>query len=91
MKIKTVFIQLILFSLILSEKVLCINHEMTENEKVTLEEVGQFSDGGMAVTVLIVKNLAYVCDFDKGLKILDICDQIILKTHDSHSNLYPSS
>ena len=42
--------------------------------RVVFEEVGQFNDGGMAVTVLVAGNLAYVCEFDKGLEILDVRD-----------------
>ncbi len=45
-----------------------------EDEKVVFKEIGQFNDGGMAVTVLVVENRAYVCEFDNGLEILDVSD-----------------
>jgi len=44
------------------------------DREVVFEEIGQFSDGGMAVTVLVDGDLAYVCEFDNGLEILDIRD-----------------
>ena len=47
---------------------LCISGE----EEVFFEKVGQFNDGGMAVNVLVKGNVAYVCEFDNGLEILDI-------------------
>lgn len=46
--------------------------QLEGNRKVVFEEIGQFNDGGMAVTVLVAGNLAYVCEFDKGLEILDV-------------------
>jgi len=42
--------------------------------KIVFEDIGQFNDGGMAVTVLVVNDRAYVCEFDNGLEILDISD-----------------
>jgi hypothetical protein len=38
--------------------------------RVVFEEVGQFNDGGMAVTVLVAGDLAYVCEFDRGLEVV---------------------
>jgi len=40
------------------------NPKSTVEKKIVFEEVGQFNDGGMAVTVLVADNHAYVCEFD---------------------------
>ena len=34
-----------------------------KDRKIVFEEIGQFNDGGMAVTILVVGKLAYVCEF----------------------------
>ena len=49
------------------------------DRKAVFEEIGQFNDGGMAVTVLVSANLAYVCDKLQGLEILDITDPSLPK------------
>lgn len=65
---------LMLFPLFLSANVFGTNDLPTENNKIFFEEIGQFNDEGMAVTVLVVDNYAYVCEFDNGPEILDISD-----------------
>jgi hypothetical protein len=62
----------IVFLLLLLGEGVFPNPRPLENKKIVFEEVGQFNDGGMAVTVLVVNDRAYVCEFDKGLEILDI-------------------
>jgi hypothetical protein len=47
-----------------NKKVSSAGHQSSGNEKIVFEEVGQFNDGGMAVTVLVIDNTAYVCEFD---------------------------
>ncbi len=64
----------LIFPLLLTGEWSGPDHRQTEKNKVIFEEVGQFNDDGMAVTVLVIGNYAYVCEFDNGLEILDISD-----------------
>ena len=41
---------------------------------VVFEEVGEYADGGMAVALLVVGDLLYLCEFDRGVVILDVGD-----------------
>lgn len=66
-------------ALLLPGKALGSRIQQPGDRKVVFEEVGQFNDGGMAVTVLVAGDLAYVCEFDKGLEILDIRDHRNIK------------
>ena len=42
--------------------------------RVTFEEVGEYTDGRMAVALLVVGETVYLCEFDQGVVILDVSD-----------------
>jgi len=42
--------------------------------RVVFEEIGEYADGGMAVALLVVGDLVYLCEFDRGVVILDVSD-----------------
>ena len=72
MKIKITFTLLVLLIFFFMGEQYSESSQSKRTEKIMFEEIGQFNDGGMAVTVLVSENLAYVCEFDNGLEILDI-------------------
>jgi len=41
---------------------------------VVFEEVGEYAGGGMAVALLVVGEFVYLCEFDRGVVILDVGD-----------------
>jgi hypothetical protein len=65
---KTAVVILVAF---LSLSVICLGDG---ERRVVFEEVGQYADGGMAVAVLVVGDLVYLCEFDRGVVILDVSD-----------------
>ena len=48
--------------------------EQASGRSEAFEKVGQYADGGVAVALLVFGDLASVCESDRGVMILDVCD-----------------
>jgi hypothetical protein len=53
---------------------LAVGSQPAEARSVVFEEVGQYADGGMAVTIVVAGQRIYLCEFDRGAMILDASD-----------------
>jgi len=64
---------LIFLAAFLVMAVVCLGSgEQAAERQVIFDEVGQYADGGMAVAILVVDDLVYLCEFDRGVVILNV-------------------